>query len=228
MPRPIWANFTQPGGYILRGSAALVPTNDASVPGSGVALTRLGQSNTQGSVAINMTLSAADCNCGAGGGGMVLTANLTSGGGNRGDGVLLALVDASMQTPGSTAFLTGCGLRAMRPTYALVFEFDTYDDTNDAGCTSSTIDGPGIGFRLVRTYGPADPPVVLATILSTDAVNTPSCVPSCTLNPQLFSGKWWEMQMVIPPSTSPATIQIWCVPRRRVPRARACMLARPR
>jgi hypothetical protein len=202
-------NFTSApnsGPYSLRGNAALMTLLDPTVPGRGVLFTALGQSNNQGSAAVNKTINvAADCGCGLAGGGAVVSANLTSGGGTRGDGVLLALVDASLQTPGSTQFMPAgsCGLAPTRPTHALIVEFDTYDDSLDATCTALGADGTSTGLRLVRTYGVNDAPVILMHALVSDVLATGgSCQPSCTLPSWMNSGAWWEMQIVLPTNTA--------------------------
>jgi hypothetical protein len=190
------------GDFVLRGNAAMMTLLDPSVAGRGVLFTALGQSNNQGAAAINTTVNwLSDCKCGLAGGGAVVTANLTSGGGNRGDGVLLALVDTTMQTPGSTQFMRpgSCGLAPMRPLYSLIVEFDTYDDSLDTTCASAGIDGESFGLRLVRTYGLNDAPVVLQTQLQKDYIDAGgSCQPSCYLDPFMFTGAWWEMQVVLP------------------------------
>jgi hypothetical protein len=178
------------------------------VPGRPIYLTPLGQSNNGGSVAIITNVSRAACDsCGAGGGGNLISVNFTSGGGTRGDGVLLALVDSTRQNPESTVFLgTGCGLRAVRPAWAFIVELDTYDDENDIACRNVPLDGSSYGFRLVRTYGPADEPVILSSVLHSD--DAPSCRPSCTLDANLFSGNWWQLQLTLP-SLASVDINVW-------------------
>ena len=185
----------------MGGSATFYNLLDPLVSGRGMMLTSLGTTGQQGTVELKQVAPwKTTCACGTQGGGAVVTANLTSGAGTvAGDGVLLALVDSTRQTPGSTQFVTlsTCGVTAVRPQYALILEFTTRDTTTCAG--GSTVD-----LRLVRTYGPTDAPVEL--VHTRQPASGASCEPSCTLAPYMYSGAWWEAQIFLPtyvPSVAP-------------------------
>ena len=157
-------------------------------------MTSLGATGQEGTVELNKTVDwLSTCACGTQGGGAVVTANFTAGAGSMaGDGVLLALVDSTLQTPGYTAYVTAstCGLASVRPQHALILEFSSRDTTS---CGAG---GTAVDLRLVRTYGAADPPVVLLHTLQPGA--GASCQPACTLAPYMYSGAWWEAQIVLP------------------------------
>jgi len=126
-----------------------------------------------------------------------------------GDGVLLALVDSTRQTAGQTQYMTTstCGLTAVRPLYALILEFTTRDTTScGAGGTTSDL-------RLVRTYGPND--VAVELVHTRQAGNSSSCAPACILLPYMYSGAWWEAQIVLPTYT-PGLIQDYADTRQEV------------
>jgi hypothetical protein len=189
-------------GYINSTTASLFNILDPLVSGRGMLLTDLGSSGQEGTVELKQNATwKSTCACGTKGGGAVVTANLTSGAGTvAGDGVLLALVDSTKQTPGATAYVvtaTRCGVTAVRPQYALILEFTTKD-------TTSCVGGNTVDLRLVRTYGPTDAPVEL--VHTRQPRSAASCEPSCTLAPYMYSGAWWEAQIFLPtymPSVAP-------------------------
>ena len=192
-------NGSDAAGYIMGGSATQYNLLDPLVAGRGMLLTSLGSTGQEGTVELKQRANwKSTCACGTQGGGAVVTANITSGAGTvAGDGVLLALVDSSRQTPGSTAYVTTstCGVTAVRPQNALILEFTTRDTTTCAG-------GNTVDLRLVRTYGASDAPVELVhTRPAANAANAASCEPSCTLAPYMYSGAWWEAQIFLPTYT---------------------------
>ena len=189
-------------GYINSTTATLFTILDPLVAGRGMLLTSLGTSGQEGTVELKQNATwKSSCACGTQGGGAVVTANLTSGAGTvAGDGVLLALVDSTKQTPGATAYvqtLNGCGMATVRPQYALILEFTTRDTTTCTGGNTKDL-------RLVRTYGAADAPVEL--VHTRQPLSAATCEPSCTLAPYMYSGAWWEAQIFLPtfmPSVAP-------------------------
>ena len=189
------SNSTSPGsGYILGGTSTMFNILDPLVPGRAVLMTSLGAVGQEGTVELNQTVDwLSTCACGSQDGGAVVTANFTTGAGSMGgDGVLLALVDSTVQTPGNTSYVTAssCGLAAVRPQHALILEFSTRDTTS---CGAG---GTAVDLRLVRTYDASTPPTVLLHTLQPGA--GVSCQPACTLAPYMYSGAWWEAQIVLP------------------------------
>ena len=191
------SNSTSPGsGYILGGTSTMFNILDPLVPGRAVLMTSLGAVGQEGTVELNKTVDwLSTCACGTQGGGAVVTANFTTGAGSMGgDGVLLALVDSTVQTPGNTSYITSsiCGLAAVRPQHALILEFSTRDTTS---CGAG---GTPVDLRLVRTYDAATQPEVKELLHTLQPGAGVSCQPACTLAPYMYSGAWWEAQIFLP------------------------------